>query len=32
MNIKYKKYNGFKADAISDTSDDTMSALVPSPK
>ena len=32
MNIKYKIYNGFKADIIPDTSDDTMSAPVPSPK
>ena len=32
MNIKYKIYNGFKADTITDTSDDTMSVLTPSPK
>ena len=32
MNIKYKIDNGFTADAIADTSDDTMSALAPSPK
>ena len=32
MNIKYKIDNGFKADATTDTSDDTMSELAPSPK
>ena len=32
MIIKYKIDNGFKGDAIPDTSDDTMSALAPSPK
>ena len=32
MNIKYKINNGFKADAITDTSDDTKSQLAPSPK
>ena len=32
MNIKYKRNNGFKADAITDKSDDTMSALASSPK
>ena len=32
MNTKYKINNGFKADAIADISDDTMSALTPSPK
>ena len=33
MNNEYKIYNGFKADVIVDTSsDDTMSALAPSPK
>ena len=32
MNIEYKIYSGFKADAIADTSDDTMRALGPSPK
>ena len=32
MIIKYKIYNGFKADAIADTSDNTKSALAPSPK
>ena len=32
MNIEYKINNGFKADAIVDTFDDTMSALAPSPK
>ena len=32
MNIKYKINNGFKADAIADTSDNTMSALAPSSK
>ena len=32
MNIKYKKDNGFNADAIADTSDDAMNALAPSPK
>ena len=32
MNIEYKINNGFKADAITDTFDDTMSVLAPSPK
>ncbi len=32
MNIKYKIDNGFNADAIADTSDDTMSARAPPPK
>ena len=32
MNIKYKIDNGFNADAIADTFDDTMSALAPPPK
>ena len=32
MNIEYKIDNGFKADAIADTSDDTMSAPTPSSK
>ena len=32
MNIEYKIDNGFKADVIADTSDDTMIALAPSPK
>ena len=32
MIIEYKIDNGFKADAIADTSDNTMSALAPSPK
>ena len=32
MIIGYKIDNGFKADAIADTSDNTMSALAPSPK
>ena len=32
MNIKYKIDNRFKADAMADTSDDTMSSLAPSPK
>ena len=32
MIIKYKIYNGFKADVIADLSDDTMSALAPSAK
>ena len=32
MIIGYKIDNGFKADAITDTSDDTMSMLAPSPK
>ena len=32
MIIEYKIDNGFKADVITDTSDDTMSALAPSPK
>ena len=31
MNIEYKINNGFKAVAIIDTSDDTMSALAPPP-
>ena len=31
MNIEYKIDNGFNADAIADTSDDTMSALAPPP-
>ena len=30
MNIEYKIDNGFKADAIADTPNDTMSALAPS--
>ena len=30
MNIKYKINYGFKADAITDTSDDRMSVLAPS--
>ena len=30
--IKYKIDNGFKADAIADISDDTMSAVAPPPK
>ena len=32
MNIKYKIDNGFKDDAINYTSDESMSALAPSPK
>ena len=32
MNIKYKIDNGINADAIADTSDDTMSACAPPPK
>ena len=32
MIIEYKIDNGFKADAIADTSDDTLDALSPSPK
>ena len=32
MIIEYKIDNVFKADAIADISDDTMSALTPSPK
>ena len=32
MNIKYKIDNGFNADSIADTSDDTMSARAPPPK
>ena len=32
MNIKYKIDNGFNADVIADTSDDTMSARAPPPK
>ena len=32
MNIEYKIDNGFKADKIDDTSDDSMSVLAPSPK
>ena len=32
MNIKYKIDNGFNADAIVNTSDDTMSARAPPPK
>ena len=32
MNIKYKIYNGFAADTITDTPDDTMSALATSTK
>ena len=32
MNNEYKIDNEFKADAITDTSDDTLSTLVPSPK
>ena len=32
MNIKYKIYNGFKADTIADTSDDTISEVAPSTK
>ena len=32
MIIKYKIYNGFKADTIADTSDDTMSELALPPK
>ena len=32
MNIKYKMDNGFKANAIADTYDNTMSALAPLPK
>ena len=32
MNIKYKIYNGFKADTITDTFDDSMSELAPPPK
>ena len=32
MIIEYKIDNGFKADAIDDTSDDTMNALAPFPK
>ena len=31
MNIEYKIDNGFKADVIADTSDNTMSALSPLP-
>ena len=32
MNIKYKIDNGFKADAIADTSDDTISGFAHSLK
>ena len=32
MIIEYKKDNGFKADIIADTSEDTMSLFAPSPK
>ena len=32
MIIEYKIDNGYKADAITDKSDDTMSALASSPK
>ena len=32
MIIEYKIDNGFKVDAIADTSDDTMSTLSSSPK
>ena len=32
MNIEYIIDNGFKVDAIADTSDNTMSGLAPSPK
>ena len=32
MIIEYKIYTGFKADALANTSDDTMSVLAPSPK
>ena len=32
MIIEYKIDNGYKADAIADTLDDTMSVLVPPPK
>ena len=31
MIIEYKIDNGFKADAIADTSDDTLDVLSPSP-
>ena len=32
MIIEYKMDNGFKSDALADTSDDTMSTIDPSPK
>ncbi len=32
MIFEYTIDNGFKADAIADTSDDAMNALAPSPK
>ena len=32
MNNEYKIYNGFKADTITDTSDDTMGTLALPPK
>ena len=32
MIIEYRIKSGFKAEAIADTSDDSMSSLAPSPK